>query len=183
MMKDLRVVIDRELKFHDHTTTTITTVNRLLGIIRKSFMSLNSNTLPYLYEVLIRPVIEYGNTIWGPFYALDQQKIEALQRKATRLVTDVKHLSYEECLIRLNLPSLSHRRYRGDMIQVYNIINYRVNLAPLFVFYFFHIRQPEVIATSCTNQLLPEMFANMLSVIVSSKTGTISQMKLLTLHF
>ena len=56
---------------------------------------------------MISPVIKYGNIIWGPFITLDQQKIESLQHKATRLVTDIKHLEYEDRLTSLNLPSLS----------------------------------------------------------------------------
>lgn len=61
-MMDLGI-IGRELKFHDHTATTVTKINRLLGIVCKTFMNFNTNVFHYSYEVPIHPVIEYGNII------------------------------------------------------------------------------------------------------------------------
>ena len=54
-----------ELKFHaccSYNGYTISKVNKLLGIIRKSFISFDVSTFPYLYTALIaiRLVIEYG---------------------------------------------------------------------------------------------------------------------------
>ncbi|KAK2152905.1 hypothetical protein LSH36_315g05031 [Paralvinella palmiformis] len=39
------------------------------------------------------------------------------------MIPSLKGLSYEERLRALNLPSLEHRRSRGDMLQVYKILN------------------------------------------------------------
>ena len=61
-------------------------------------------------------------TVWGPHYKMDQQKIERVQRRATKLIEDIKYLSYEERLCNLNMPSLQHRRLRGDMIDTYKIV-------------------------------------------------------------
>ena len=35
---------------------------------------------------MVRPILEYGNVIWGPHYVLDQRKLEGVQRRATKLV-------------------------------------------------------------------------------------------------
>jgi len=43
--------------------------------------------------------------------------------RASKLVIAVKHLPYRERLARLKLPTLKHRRARGDMIEVYKILN------------------------------------------------------------
>ena len=48
--------------------------------------------------------------------------IEKVQRKATKLVPSISHLSYEERLQRLELPSLKYRRLRGDMIMTYKLL-------------------------------------------------------------
>jgi len=40
---------------------------------------------------------------------------------STKLVMTVKHLSYEERLEQLNLPTIKYRRTRGDMVEVYKI--------------------------------------------------------------
>jgi len=43
--------------------------------------------------------------------------------RATKLVTAVKHLPYRERLALLKLLTLKYRRARGDMIEVYKILN------------------------------------------------------------
>ena len=48
-------------------------------------------------------------------------KVERVQRRATRIIPKLRDLPYEERLKKLNLYSLAYRRRRGDMIQVYKI--------------------------------------------------------------
>jgi len=69
-----------------------------------------------LYKSLVRPLIEYGNTIWGPHYALDQHSIEGIQHRAARIPTDLHDTPYLEHLCILDLPSLQYCRLRGGMI-------------------------------------------------------------------
>ena len=54
---------------------------------------------------------------------MDKLAVEKVQRRATKLVPHLKHLSYEERLVSLRLPSLRFRRLRRDMIQMYKIMN------------------------------------------------------------
>ena len=76
-----------------------------------------------LYKTLVRPIIEYYNVLWGPFYVIDNQKIKRIQlREATRIIPSISHLSYHDRLRHLNLPSLQHRRRRGDLIYLYQIL-------------------------------------------------------------
>ena len=126
--KDLGVIIDNTLKFHIQTATSIKKANSILGLVKKSFAVLNKTTLPLLYKSMIRPHLEYGNVIWGPHYKGDQKSIEKVQKRATKLVPSLKDLPYNERLRVLNLPSLSHRRRRGDMIETYKILSGKVNV-------------------------------------------------------
>jgi len=43
--------------------------------------------------------------------------------RATKLLEEVKHLSYVERLKYLSLPILQYKRFRGDMILVYNLLS------------------------------------------------------------
>ena len=63
-----------------------------------------------LYKTLIRPILDYG-------------AIENVQRRLTRLLPELSHLSYEERLETLSLTTLHYMRYRIDMIQVFKIVN------------------------------------------------------------
>ena len=85
--KDLGVFIDNHLKFHDHTAAVVAKANRILAIISKSFANLDLSMFPILYKVLVRPILEYGNAVWGPFFVTDQIAVEKVQRHATKLVS------------------------------------------------------------------------------------------------
>ncbi|MCP3851727.1 MAG: hypothetical protein GY694_16045, partial [Gammaproteobacteria bacterium] len=76
-----------------------------------------------LYKSLVRPILEYGQPVWAPFLKRQTKLIENVQRRATKLISDIKHLPYEDRLADLQLPSLKYRRLRGDLIQTFNIIS------------------------------------------------------------
>jgi len=121
--KDLGITIDKHLKFHQHCSQTISKANRMLGIIAKSFEFLNEEMFLKIYITMVRPILEYGNLIWGPHFKLDQIAIEKVQRRATRLLKPLLNLTYQERLSHLKLPSLQYRRLRGDMIYMYQIFH------------------------------------------------------------
>ena len=77
---------------------------------------------------MVRPHLEYGNAIWGPFYQGDIKMVEAVQHRATKLIPHLRDKPYEERLKALQLQSLVYRRKRGDMITMYKIINDQVRL-------------------------------------------------------
>ena len=128
--KDLGIHLDSELKFRKQAAAAAAKGNQLLALIKRSFMCIDTTTLPLLYKTLVRPHLEYGNLIWGPFNRADQKLIERVQRRATRLVQDIRHLPYEERLERLRLPSLHYRRRRGDMIALYQILTGGLDVRP-----------------------------------------------------
>jgi hypothetical protein len=53
----------------------------------------------------------------------DIEKIENVQRRATKQVPTLKNMEYTERLKQLKMPTLKYRRMRGDMIEVFKIIN------------------------------------------------------------
>ena len=119
--KDLGVYVDEHLKFRRQAAAAANKANQILGLIKRTFIHLDSCTLPLLYKALVRPHLEYGNEVWGPFNRADQLLIERVQRRATRLLPELAHLEYEERLCRLQLPSLQYRRQRGHMIIMFKI--------------------------------------------------------------
>ena len=61
--KNLGILVDSKLKFHEQCSAVVAKANRLLGVIRRSFDCTNSEMILRLYKSLVRPVIEYGNII------------------------------------------------------------------------------------------------------------------------
>lgn len=121
--KDLGVIVDENLKFHEHTAEVIKKARRILAIIKRTFSYLDRRIFKKLYQALVRPILEYGNIIWGPMFIADQKKIEGIQRRATKLVVKGRNIPYQTRMQELSLPSLSFRRKRGDMIAIYKMIS------------------------------------------------------------
>ena len=96
---------------------------RILEIIKRTFVNRNTQIMKRLYTTLVRPVLEYGNVVKMSRYVGDTDKVEKVQKRATRLCDEIRHLTYEERLAKLKLPSMYYRRERGDMIQTYKILN------------------------------------------------------------
>ena len=121
--KDIGIIIDNKLKFSDHITEKVNKANRMIGLIRRTFATLDKNMFLKLYVTLIRPILEYANQVWNPYYKKDIDMLENVQRRATKMIPGLRNKPYEERLKELNLPSLAYRRSRGDMIETFKIIS------------------------------------------------------------
>ncbi|KAK7105260.1 hypothetical protein V1264_016666 [Littorina saxatilis] len=120
--KDLGVHIDDKLSFKEHITTSVSKANRVLGVIRRTFQNLDKETFVQLYKSLVRPILEYGHSVWNPQAKGLCKDLENVQRRATRMIGSLKELSYSERLRILGIPCLQHRRRRGDMIDTFKYL-------------------------------------------------------------
>ena len=107
--KDLGVMMDEKMKFHTQTAAAVKKANQIPGLVKKTFASRDVKTVLVLYKAMVRPHLEYGNVIWGPFYLGDIKAIESIQRRATKLIIEIKDMSYEDRLRHLKLPSFNFR--------------------------------------------------------------------------
>ena len=60
---------------------------------------------------------------WCPNKISDIKLLEGVQRRFTKLIPELNQLPYEMRLKNLNLTTLETRRIRGDLIEVYRIMN------------------------------------------------------------
>ena len=117
--KDLGVIIDMELTFEEHMSSKIKKANGIMGLIRRTFSYLDSTTFKKLYTSFVRPHLEYAQPVWSPHFRKHIKMLENVQIRATKLVDGMKNKEYSARLKELDLPTLLHRRERGDMIQVW----------------------------------------------------------------
>ena len=76
-----------------------------------------------LFKSLVRPHLEYGSNVWAVIYKKEAISLENVQRRATRLIPELRHLNYSDRLRKLRLPSLQYRRIRSDIVETYKIMN------------------------------------------------------------
>src|SRR6218665_1519690 len=91
-------------------------------MIRRTIVTRDKDTILRLYKSLVRPQLEYCIQVWSPYLKQEMEKLEKVQRRATKMIQGYRDLSYEERLIRCGLTTLEERRSRGDLIEAYKII-------------------------------------------------------------
>ena len=105
--KFLGVTIDQKLTWKHRMALMSGKIARGIGMIIKARHCLNKNALLTLYYSFIYPYLIYCNVVWGSNYASNLQKMDSLQKKVVRIITNtrrtdpVDHLFDDLKIIRL----------------------------------------------------------------------------------
>ena len=121
--KDIGVGIDPHLAFDQHISEKVQKANQMFALLRRTFQYLDKKIFINLYKAMVRPHLEYAISVWSPYKSKHIEQIEGVQRRATKQLPGMKDKTYQERLQILKLPTLSYRRHRGDMIELYKILN------------------------------------------------------------
>ena len=97
--------------------------NEILGLIRRTITYKEKHLIVPLYKAIVRPHLEYCIQAWRPYRKKDIDKLERIQRRATKMIPELRDLSYESRLLQCGLTTLETRRLRGDQIEVFKIVN------------------------------------------------------------
>ena len=79
--------------------------------------------LSKLYKSQVRPCLKYFIQAGNSYLQLDSDTLEKVQRRATKMMSGLEKVPYEERLKLLNLTTLKTRRIPGDLIEVFKIFN------------------------------------------------------------
>ena len=150
--KDLGILITNNLSFSKHTAVTAARSNGILGMIKRAFSYIDKESFLLLYKGFIRPHLEYCVQAWAPYLEKDKNILEKVQRRATKLVPGLEHMSYIDRLKELGLTTLEDRRTRCILIEMYKIINGFENIDYEI---FFELRRyiPALEDTNCASRL------------------------------
>jgi len=128
--RDLGVIISSDLKPSSQCITSAAKARRVIGMVRRNFRHLDLDDFRLIYRTYIRPHIEYCIQAWSPHLVKDVEVLENVQRAATTLVPKLRKYSYPQRLKLLGITSLTDRRERGDMIEVYKLLTAKEKINP-----------------------------------------------------
>ena len=92
----------------------------MLWLIKRKFNEIGNKAFILLYKHLVRAHLEYNNSVWATYKRCDIDKLEKVQKRATKMLP--RKMPYPERLKKLGLPTLIYRRSRGDMIETYKLL-------------------------------------------------------------
>ncbi|KAK4815821.1 hypothetical protein QYF61_007430 [Mycteria americana] len=95
--------------------------NCILGCIKRSVASRSREVILPLYSALVRPHLGVLHPALGSSVQ-DMDLLGQAQRRATKMIREMEHLSYEERLRELRLFSLEKRRLWGDLIAAFQYL-------------------------------------------------------------
>ena len=133
--KDLGVLVDVKLKFHDHIQATVHKAGGLAESLLKSTVCRSANFMLFLFLSHIRPILEYASCLWNTGYVQDLRALERVQRRWTKHIDGMAGLDYGARLKKLELYSVYGRLLRADLILYWKIFHAQSCIHPNDLFH------------------------------------------------
>ena len=137
-VKDLGVVLHKDLNFVKHVQSSSAKAKRNMGIImRHSRFFSHSGTLRILYFSLVRAHLDFASVVWSPSAADHSAELEKIQKRFLRYLyyKDFNYydweISYRELGAGYTITTLHIRRDVTLLLFLRDIVNSRIDSSPL----------------------------------------------------
>ena len=104
--KDLGVMVSSDGRNSKQVEAAVSKANKALARMRKTFKYFNVK----LFKIFVRAHLEFASAVWNNMSKKDIAKLEGIQKRATKMVIELRGLENEERLSRLGITSLETRR-------------------------------------------------------------------------
>ena len=122
--KYLGVSISKDLSWNTHISNITTSANRTLGFVKRNVLTKNKDIKTMAYNSLVRPQLEYAFSSLEPLHERNKSKIEKVQKRAARWVSNdySTYSSVTDMLSNLGWRSLENRRIDARLTMFYKIV-------------------------------------------------------------
>ena len=135
-VKLLGVTLDHHFTFSVHIDNTVKKARGVLGAIARAAPNLPTSLLRLAYISLVRSLLEYASATFVSASATQLNKLEVVQKMASRIICQVPRLTHSAPLLdSLHLESLGKRREDHVIKLVDDILNGRTHPALLRMFW------------------------------------------------
>ncbi|EFP04018.1 hypothetical protein CRE_27617 [Caenorhabditis remanei] len=124
-IRDLGIIFSRDLSFDSHINSILRRaqcrINILFNVLKNSVFDI----MLKCYKVFIRPIMEYGSTLYSPTLKCLIRKVESVQKSFLYRCSkkfNFEYLSYFDTLEAYGLESLELRRLINDLVYLYKIL-------------------------------------------------------------
>ena len=132
---DLGITMDHKLSFINHINNTVNKARSMLGFIKRWAKEFRDPFVTKLLFIsLVRPILEYGSSVWTPYYEIHINHLESVQKQF--LLFALKSFNWDptqnlpsyECRLKLlNLPTLKSRRIMLNISFLHKLISGEVS--------------------------------------------------------
>ena len=114
--------MDNKLNMSKQCAAAAKAGNMMLDYTNKGITSRDKDVIIPLYSALVRPHLAYCAQFWSTLYRKDVDRLERVQRRATKMIQGLGSLPCEERLRELSLFSLEKRRPRVGHLTMFQYL-------------------------------------------------------------
>lgn len=122
-VKYLGCNITNDLKWNEHISKICNKANGTLGFLKRNLNIGSTSVKEKAYKSLVRPTVEYASSVWDPYQQTSINRLEMVQRRAARYVTN-RHGNrscVRDMIGHLEWKPLETRRKEARLCMLYKI--------------------------------------------------------------
>jgi len=114
-----------------HISNVAKKASNTLNFIKQNLSNCSSEVKVQAYLTIIRPQMEHASAVWDPYYNVDIDKLEKIQRRAARWVLNDynRTSSVTQMLDQLSWPTLQTRRKISRLQLLHKILHQDISLS------------------------------------------------------
>jgi hypothetical protein len=129
--KYLGCTFTSDLRWNDYVNNICNKANRTIGFLKRNLSLGSTKVKENAYKALVRALVEYASPVWDPYHQTEIDRIEMVQRRAVKYVTNSNNnrSSVNQILEHLEWKSLEQRRKDARLTMMYKITNEKVAIS------------------------------------------------------